>query len=70
MTTPPAAINSGFLTKQELADILRVTTRTITNYVHNGALPEPLRVGRKTLWCRSALQALLAPAMPSRIDQA
>ena len=48
-----------YLTKDELALMLRVTTRTITNYVRGGALPAPTKLGRKALWSRQGLQAFL-----------
>jgi excisionase family DNA binding protein len=60
MTRTNSAAPSDYLTKQELADMLRVTTRTITNYVHGGALPAPTKVGRKALWNRTQLQGFLA----------
>lgn len=41
-----------YLTKAELATLLRVTTRTIENYARSGTLPKPLHVGRKALWAR------------------
>lgn len=48
-----------YATKQELANMLRVTTRTITNYVNGGALPAPTKVGRKALWNRESLKDFL-----------
>lgn len=42
-----------YLTKLELAALLRVTTRTVENYVRAGTLPEPLHIGRKSLWPRA-----------------
>lgn len=44
-----------YLTKNELASMLRVSTRTITNYIQTGAIPEPVKLGRKALWSRTAL---------------
>lgn len=52
--------NDDYLTKAELAAMLRVTTRTITNYVRGGALPAPTKVGRKALWNRAGLRDFLA----------
>jgi len=44
-----------YLTKLELALMLRVSKRTITNYVRTGAIPEPVRFGRKALWSKTEL---------------
>lgn len=57
---PDAQAQADYLTKAELAEMLRVTTRTITNYVRGGALPAPTKVGRKALWHRATLRAFLA----------
>lgn len=48
-----------YITKQELAAMLRVTTRTITNYVRGQALPAPAKFGRKALWPRAELLEFL-----------
>lgn len=39
-----------FLTKKEVADVLRVSVRTITDYNSRGLLPKPKRLGRILLW--------------------
>lgn len=44
-----------YLTKKELAKLLRVTVRTITNYQRNPGFPSPVRAGRRNLWCRAEL---------------
>jgi predicted DNA-binding transcriptional regulator AlpA len=49
------------LTKAELAALLRVTMRTIDNYVKSKAIPKPVRVGRRALWHRQAIVSLLTP---------
>lgn len=46
---------TDYLTKTELAALLRVTPRTITNYQQAGRVPAPMKVGRKNLWSRSQL---------------
>jgi len=48
-----------YLTKIELAAMLRVSTRTISNYVRSGAIPDPVRFGRKALWCKTDLLAFV-----------
>lgn len=39
-----------FLTKKEVAKVLRVSVRTITDYNSKGLLPQPKRFGRSLLW--------------------
>lgn len=56
---------SNYLTKAELASMLRVSTRTITNFVSTGALPEPVKFGRRALWCRTALLAFVQSRQPA-----
>ena len=49
-----------YLTKQQLAQLLHVTPRTVNNYVVAGQLPPPIHVGRLALWNKPALAAFLA----------
>lgn len=44
-----------YLTKDEVAGLLRVSVRTITSYMGQGLLPEPLQLGRKLLWSEDAV---------------
>jgi predicted DNA-binding transcriptional regulator AlpA len=46
---------ADYLTKTELAAMLRVSTRTINNYTRTGTIPEPVKFGRKALWSRALL---------------
>jgi predicted DNA-binding transcriptional regulator AlpA len=39
-----------YLTKQEVAAVLRVSVRTITTYMQQGAIPKPKKVGGILLW--------------------
>jgi excisionase family DNA binding protein len=39
-----------YLTKKEVAEVLRVSVRTITDYMSKGLLPAPKRLGRILLW--------------------
>jgi excisionase family DNA binding protein len=61
--TTPAAV---YLTKTELATLLRVSTRTITNYIQTGAIPAPVKLGRKALWSRSVLLDFIRSQQPSQ----
>jgi len=47
------------MTKAELARTLRVTTRTVEAWVEKGTLAKPLYVGRRALWPKEAIVALL-----------
>lgn len=57
-----------YLNKDEVAQLLHVTVRTITSYMTKGLLPEPRRLGRRLLWDEVELQHLMAgcpkPAEP------
>lgn len=44
-----------YMTKQEVAEKLHVTVRTITSYTKNGLLPPPRQLGRRLLWLESEL---------------
>jgi predicted DNA-binding transcriptional regulator AlpA len=50
-----------YLTKDEVAGLLRVSVRTITTYMSQGLLPPPLQLGRKLLWDESAVIQHLQP---------
>lgn len=50
-----------YLTKDEVAGLLRVSVRTITTYMSQGLLPQPLQLGRKLLWDESAVIRHLQP---------
>ena len=51
---------SKFLTKQEVADIIRVTPLTVMKMVKRGDLPKPLRLGNTLRWPVEAIQTALA----------
>jgi predicted DNA-binding transcriptional regulator AlpA len=44
-----------YITKDEVAGLLRVSVRTISAYMSQGLLPQPLQLGRRLLWDESAL---------------
>lgn len=48
------------LTKKEVAQLLRVTTRTVENYVSKALLPAPVKVGGKALWSAQAIADFVA----------
>ena len=45
-----------YMTKNEVAAVLRVTPRTVSTYVRIGALPAPMRLGRRPLWAQDDLE--------------
>lgn len=44
-----------YLTKDEVAETLRVSVRTITDYMGKGLLPQPRKLGRRLLWSDAEL---------------
>lgn len=48
-----------YLKKKEVADLLRVTVRTVTSYMQQGLIPNPRRVGKILLWDQVELQRSL-----------
>lgn len=55
-----------YITKNELADLLRVSVRTITTYMSQGLLPQPTQLGRKLLWSEDVVAQLLQPRVAPR----
>ena len=49
------------LTPREVADMLKVSRRTVTEYARNGTLPVIRISHRKVLFRRSDVEALLTP---------
>ena len=50
-----------YMTKDELASMLRVSVRTVTTYMSQGLLPQPLQLGRKLLWDERAVIQFIQP---------
>ena len=48
-----------YLKKKEVADLLRVTVRTVTSYMQHGLIPNPTKVGKILLWDQVELQRSL-----------
>lgn len=48
-----------YLTKDDLANLLRVSKRTINNYISEKSLPEPIHIGRRALWNKASLAEFL-----------
>lgn len=55
ITTAP----SLFMTASEVAGALRVARRTLDDLVAAGAVPQPIRLSRKTVrWTRASVEAI------------
>lgn len=52
-------MNHEWMTKAEVAELLRVTPRTIENYVKRGELGAPTKIGGRVLWQRAVVHARL-----------
>lgn len=54
-------MNTRFLTKQQLADRLSVTPRTIDNWCRSGFLPSPVKLGAemqsRVRWASEAIES-------------
>lgn len=50
-----------YLTKDEVASLLRVSVRTVTTYMGQGLLPQPLQLGRKLLWDEDVVIQFIQP---------
>jgi len=53
-----------YITKDEVAALLRVSVRTITSYMKQGLLPRPMQLGRKLLWDESSLVQFIQTPIP------
>ncbi|WP_431311444.1 helix-turn-helix transcriptional regulator [Paraburkholderia aromaticivorans] len=58
------------LTKQDVAQLLHVSVRTVENLVSGGSMPAPARIGGRVFWHPDVLygwlsEALLKPDEPS-----
>lgn len=66
----------NYLTKEEVASVLRVSVRTVTEYMKLGRLPAASKLGRRLLWREDSLRACVdasaqqsispRPASPAR----
>jgi predicted DNA-binding transcriptional regulator AlpA len=50
-----------YLTKDDVAAMLRVSVRTVSTYMRQGLLPQPLQLGRKLLWDEGAIIQFIQP---------
>jgi len=50
---------SAYITLQEIADTLLVSTRSIERWIAKKQFPQPIRVGRLLRWRRSTIENFL-----------
>lgn len=56
-----------YLTKTEVADILHVSVRTVTEYLRLGRLPAASRLGRRLLWREDAIVRCVDETVPRAV---
>jgi hypothetical protein len=49
------------LTRAQIFDLFHVGPHALRNWIRTGKLPPPMRMGRRLLWKRADIEALLAP---------
>lgn len=54
-----SALQELYLTREEVAGLLRVDRQTVSRWAREQRLPPPLRVGRQMLWRRETLEQFL-----------
>lgn len=57
-------IDVRLLTADELAEMLKVSTRTLWRLLSKGALPEPVRLGGSTRWRLHEVQQWIDEGCP------
>lgn len=55
----PLAEYGELITRSEVADILRVSTRQVTNLVNSGKLPRPSRLGKEAAFPKAVVAKIL-----------
>lgn len=60
---PPADVNL-MVTRQQAAELLQISTRTIDNLKRNKKMPKPIRIGNAVRWNRAELEAWVDAGCP------
>lgn len=60
MQTKQEAIGRAALSAREVAALLGVSARHVSNLAARGVLPQPVRLGRSVRWLRTDVEAALA----------
>ncbi|MGN6503137.1 MAG: helix-turn-helix domain-containing protein, partial [Pseudolysinimonas sp.] len=63
MSTEREELAEPFLTREDVAEMLKVSTRTVDRYIDSGSLPAS-KVGRLVRVRRADFDAFTAPASP------
>jgi len=69
---PPAMAGTAsvapplLMTVRDMADELRVSTKTIDRLCDSGKIPEPTKLGGSRRWRRAEIEAWVAAGMPDR----
>lgn len=58
-----------FYTRQQLADALDVTTRTIDRWIRSHILPAPIRLGHRLYWPVENLTQFMASLSPHELSK-
>ncbi|MHB1424976.1 MAG: helix-turn-helix transcriptional regulator [Gemmataceae bacterium] len=56
-------LQDHYLTREEVAALLRVDPQTVSRWIREHKIPHPLRLGRQMLWPRETLERFLADRM-------
>ncbi len=59
MPSLKTTFHSDLLLASEVADLFRVSVRTVTRWGHGGKLPPPVKVGGVTRWRREDIERVL-----------
>ena len=61
-----SVLQEPYLTREEVAGLLRIDPQTVSRWVRERRLPPPLRLGRQMLWnCRLLERFLTEKAGPA-----
>src|SRR5690606_13207411 len=61
---------ADLMTKAEVASLLRVSPRTVQNYLSSGILPPPAKLGRRLLWRRADIEFVVSSTFHSPVRPA
>ena len=60
------SVTRELITVGELADLLRVSVRTVWRLNSGGKIPEPLRLGNNVRWRSNEIRSWIANGCPER----
>lgn len=68
-STRPADTSEQMLTKKEVADLIKATTRHVEKMVAAGKMPRPMYIGKSVRWKKDTVQNWLAQGCPSQQEE-